>query len=69
MSKIEFFLNGEKKSFKKDQTIHDLINFYNLDVKKIAIEKDLEVIIPQDYQKIVINEGCKIEIVHFIGGG
>lgn len=69
MPKIEFLLNGEKKSFDADKTVADLVNFYELDVRKIAIEKDFEVIIPEKYSKTIVNEGCQIEIVHFIGGG
>jgi len=69
MSKIKIILNGEEKFLPQKMTIADLISHYKLDVKKIAIEKDLEIINPKDFYKIIINDGSKIEIVHFIGGG
>jgi thiamine biosynthesis protein ThiS len=68
MSKIKIFLNGEERLFEK-MTLSNLINFLELDVKKIAIEKDLEVVNSSDFEKITIDEGSRIEIVHFIGGG
>ncbi len=69
MSQIKFFLNGEEKFLQKEISILQLIDDLNLDVKKIAIEKDLEIILPQQFSQVLINENCKIEIVHFIGGG
>lgn len=69
MSQVTITLNGEEKTLNSIATIADLIKFYDLDIKKVAIEKDLEVINPEDFSSIKVNQGCKIEIVHFIGGG
>jgi thiamine biosynthesis protein ThiS len=66
---MKFFLNGEERIFEKPMTIADLIVELELDIAKIAIEKDLEIINPQDFAKVVLNEGSRLEIVHFIGGG
>ncbi|MFT7099234.1 MAG: sulfur carrier protein [Rickettsiales bacterium] len=41
----------------------------DLDVKKIAIEKNYEIILPEEFGKNMLNDGDRIEIVHFIGGG
>jgi thiamine biosynthesis protein ThiS len=69
MSKITITLNGEKRDIKKDSTISSLINDLGLDTKKIAIERNLEIISVGDFDKTIILEADKIEIVHFIGGG
>jgi len=69
MSKVKIFLNGEEKLFESGLTIKDLVNFLELDVKKIAIEKNLQIIAPQDYEKEFLLDGNNIEIVSFIGGG
>lgn len=69
MSKIKIILNGEEKILSHKMTIAELITEFQLDTKKIAIEKDSEIINPDSFNEIVINEGSKIEIVHFIGGG
>lgn len=69
MTKIQIILNGEEIKISPNKTISDLILDFELDIKKIAIEKDLEIIDPQNFSKIIISEGSRIEIVHFIGGG
>ncbi len=69
MSKIKIILNGEEKTLSQKMTIADLIAEYGLDMKKIAIEKDLEIISPESFAEIILDEGSRIEIVHFIGGG
>jgi len=69
MSKIKIILNGEEKTLSQKMTIADLIAEYGLDMKKIAIEKDLEIVSPESFAEIILDEGSRIEIVHFIGGG
>ncbi len=66
---MKIFINGEAKNLQNLKTIADLISFYELDIKKVAIEKDLQVITPDKYSSTNLNENCQIEIVHFIGGG
>jgi len=69
MSKIKIILNGEEKTLPHGATIADLIAEYKLDVKKIAIEKDLEIVNPENFNALALDEGSRVEIVHFIGGG
>ncbi len=69
MSQIEIILNGSKKTLPRMMTIADLILKLELDIKKIAIEKDLEIISPGQFKETLVENGSKIEIVHFIGGG
>lgn len=69
MTTISIILNGENIEIKKGLTLLDLVEQFQLDLKKIAIEKDYKIINFQDLSNIVIDENSKIEIVHFIGGG
>jgi len=69
MMKIKIFLNGELLEIESGLSISQLLINFEIDPKKIAIEKDLEIINPQDFNKIILTENSKIEIVHFIGGG
>ncbi len=66
---ITITLNGENKELDNNCNIADLINKFDLDIEKIAIEKNLEIINKIDYKSTKIDEGDNIEIVHFIGGG
>lgn len=69
MSKIKIILNGEEREINSGLTIKNLAEELELDLDKIAVEKDLEIINIDDFEKIIIDEGSRIEIVHFIGGG
>jgi hypothetical protein len=69
MMKIKIFLNGELLEIESGLSISQLLINFEIDPKIIAIEKDLEIINPQDFNKIILTENSKIEIVHFIGGG
>ena len=66
---MKIFLNGEEKTFETKMTIAELVEKFELDVRKIAVEKDLEIVNPDLFSATVIDEGSRIEIVHFIGGG
>lgn len=69
MSKIKIILNGEEKEFDKKLTISELIQKFELDAKKIAIELNLEIIDPKSYESKFLENNDNLEIVHFIGGG
>jgi len=69
MSKIKILLNGEEKFLEQKISIAQLIADLELDVKKIAVEKDLEIVNPDQFLEVILDEGSRIEIVHFIGGG
>jgi thiamine biosynthesis protein ThiS len=69
MSKVKIILNGEEKFFDQNITIFGLISKLNLDIKKIAVEKNLEIVFPENFSNTKLEEGDKIEIVYFIGGG
>ncbi|MBM3580149.1 MAG: sulfur carrier protein ThiS [Alphaproteobacteria bacterium] len=66
---MKIILNGEEKILARRMSVAELIFELELDVKKIAVEKDLEIVNPNQFTKVLIDEGSRIEIVHFIGGG
>ena len=69
MSKIKILLNGEEKFLEQKISVAQLIADLELDVKKIAVEKDLEIVNPNQFLEVMLDEGARVEIVHFIGGG
>ncbi len=66
---MKIFLNGEEKILLRQMSLAELIAELELDEKKIAIEKDLEIVNQSQFSEILLDEGSRIEIVHFIGGG
>ncbi len=69
MSQIKILLNGEEKILQHKMSVAELLEVLELDVKKIAVEMDLEIVNCDQFSQVILDEGSRIEIVHFIGGG
>ncbi len=62
-------INGEQRQFSTDLTVDDLLASIGLDGRKVAIERNLEIVPKSEYGATQLQSGDKLEIVHFIGGG
>ncbi len=62
-------VNGRGVELKNSRTVAEFIIERNITGKMFVIEKNLEIIQKEDYDKAEINEGDVIEIVGFVGGG
>jgi sulfur carrier protein len=66
---ISLTLNGEARSFEGPLTVAGLLTELGLDTRKVAVERNLEIVARSTYAEIWLNSGDSLEIVHFIGGG
>ena len=66
---MEITLNGEKYTLETGNNIVDLIEKLGLNMDKLAIERNLEIVPKSKFAMTIIEEGDKLELVHFIGGG
>jgi thiazole synthase len=62
-------VNGENRQFEAPLTVGALLTRLGLDPAKIAVERNLEIVPRSRYPEIMVREGDRLEIVHFIGGG
>ena len=62
-------INGEKRALPAAQTIEGLLESLGVDVRKVAVELNLEIVPRSAYGDTAVAEGDRLEIVHFIGGG
>ena len=62
-------LNGSAYEINTDSNLSELLNKLKIQKNKIAIELNGTIIEKKKYQKVILNKGDKVEIVHFIGGG
>ena len=67
MAKIQ--LNGKKIAIKPNFSVLDLIKKFKLERKRIAVEYNGTIIQRYRYNKKILKNNDRIEIVHFIGGG
>tara|TARA_A100001015_G_scaffold242067_1_gene276481 strand:+ start:933 stop:1151 length:219 start_codon:yes stop_codon:yes gene_type:complete len=69
IKKIKIKLNGKIKLISENCKIQSLINDLDIQVKKVAIELNHEILDKKKLNRIILKKNDKIEIVHFIGGG
>ncbi len=69
MKKIKIKVNGKIKTTFENIRLSDLIKSLKIPIKKVAIEFNQEIIDKKKLKNVKIQNGDKIEIVHFIGGG
>jgi sulfur carrier protein len=62
-------VNGEQHSFSERLTVAGLVTALNLDIRKVAVELNREIVPRSTYAQVKLASGDILEIVHFIGGG
>jgi thiamine biosynthesis protein ThiS len=66
---MQLTVNGETKRFEGVADVAGLVVSLGLDPRKVAVERNLEIVPRSAYGRTPLAEGDRIEIVHFIGGG
>ena len=66
---MQLTINGEAWAFAGVADVAGLVTALGLDTRKVAVERNLEIVPRSAYQKTPVADGDRIEIVHFIGGG
>lgn len=62
-------LNGEFRRVAAGMTVADLVDELGLNPKKVAVERNLEIVPRSTYPLVAFVDGDQLEIVHFVGGG
>ena len=50
-------------------SLAELVERLGLDVRKVAVERNLEIVPRSAYAATILGEGDRLEIVNFVGGG
>jgi sulfur carrier protein len=61
-------VNGEERSVAAG-TILALVEELGLDVRKVAVERNLEIVPRSLHATTALAEGDRVELVQFVGGG
>ena len=65
---VKILLNGEEREVTASN-LTALIEEIGLDGRKVAVEKNLEIVPRSTYLATPLADGDRLEIVHFVGGG
>lgn len=66
---MHLILNGDPRDFEGVTDVAGLVAVLALDPRKVAVERNLEIVPRSAYARTLLVDGDRIEIVHFIGGG
>ena len=69
MSLMRLTINGEERTFEEAMSVEQLLGCIGLDPRKVAVERNLEIVAKSTYPETPLADGDRLEIVHFIGGG
>ena len=66
---LSITLNGEARQIAGPLSVRELLTGLGLDPSKIAVERNLEIVPRSAYGEVMVADGDRLEVVHFIGGG
>ena len=66
---MKIVLNGEPCEIAGPLTLTALLAQLNVDSRRVAVERNMDVVKRAMYDSTEIHEGDQIEIVNFVGGG
>ncbi len=66
---MELLINGESRRFPSSLTVAELVEALNHTGKRIAVERNGEIVSRGRHADTVLCEGDRIEIVAAVGGG
>ena len=62
-------VNGKETAVAKEQSLLDFLEEKKLDLNKIVVEYNAEILSKEKLVKVVLQKGDCLEIVSFVGGG
>ena len=62
-------VNGEVRECAEGTTLASLIDDLGIKVKVMAAAVNMNVVKKDDWESYVLQDGDKIELLHFVGGG
>jgi len=62
-------VNGEHRRVTGGISITEMLNEIGLDPRKVAVERNLEIVPKSTLGEVPVEDGDTFEIVHFVGGG
>jgi len=62
-------INGESRDFPDGISLAALVAQLGMKTDRVAVELNLEIVPRPQWDSILLKNGDKLEIVHFVGGG
>ncbi|SFV59100.1 hypothetical protein MNB_SM-7-192 [hydrothermal vent metagenome] len=66
---MQIIVNGEKREFHEGITLQELIKELKLEGKVMASARNMQIVKQDKWADTILEEGDKIELLDFVGGG
>ena len=66
---MKLTINGEDREFSANLTVASLLVQLGMKPDRVAVELNRDLLNRDRWNSIPLNDGDKLEIVHFVGGG
>ena len=66
---MKLIINGEEKQFDAVSTLASLIEQLGIKGDRVAVELNRDIVSRSKWAETKLQDGDKLEIVHFVGGG
>ena len=66
---MKIILNGEERLLENSPTLAQLVEQLGMKADRVAIERNRNIVPRNDWPTTQIQDGDRLEIVHFVGGG
>lgn len=66
---ISISVNGQMHAVGAGISIARMLEAIGLNPRKVAVERNLEVVPRSTLSEVMVSDGDRFEIVHFVGGG
>jgi len=66
---MQIIINGEIKEFKDKSTLEDILKELSLEGKVMAAAVNMNIVKQDTWNSYIVQEGDKLELLDFVGGG
>ena len=66
---MELYVNGEQKIVDGVRSLAQLVEHLGMKGDRVAVELNREIVRREQWVETELQEGDRLEIVHFVGGG
>jgi thiamine biosynthesis protein ThiS len=66
---MKLHINGDERSFDSPLTLAALVEILGMKSDRVAVELNLDIVPRDRWAATLLNDGDRLEIVHFVGGG
>ena len=68
-SPVIITLNGERFELDQPLSVDALLTRLDIDPRRVAVEHNLAILKRQRFGDVIVDDGDRVEIVNFVGGG